>query len=177
MQSRLQRRFPLQLLVLLLLFDLHDQLNNITVYLHAAAGEVEEQEAEVQIDDAAEVVPPETFTVVHEQVGDRYGQRASHQPARPALGYDRRILAGVVAGKADVYSERVPADLEEKGGDAPDEEVQEDVSFQIGEERSGEDVEHGEICIGRGGLNSMAAAMRQELASPNSRSRWAMVQL
>ena len=37
-------------------------------YFHASAGEVEEEVAEVYVDDSTEVVPSEVLRVVHEEV-------------------------------------------------------------------------------------------------------------
>ena len=77
--------------VLLLFLHFHHQLRHPNPYLHAPAGKIEQQVPEIQVDYPAEVVPPEAGRVIHEEIGDRNGEEADHEPSEPAVDDDPYI--------------------------------------------------------------------------------------
>ena len=56
----------------------------------------------------------------------------------------------VVVEQVDEFEDAGPAEFEEDGGDAPDEQVQIGVSLEVGEERPAEDVEESVVCLAWG---------------------------
>lgn len=56
-------------------------------YLHAPAGQVKEQIAEVQVYDSAEVVPPESRRVVHEEVGNANSHKAPNKSPEATIDH------------------------------------------------------------------------------------------
>ena len=141
---------PAQLTVAAVLLPISRLLTAFfTLYLHTTTSQIEKKISEVQIDRSTEIVPSESWRVVHEQERNHNRQETQKYPEKSTSDQCSFIIVLVtilivffLQMRLDLFFERYPTDFEEDRGDSPDEQIKKSVGFEVSEERSREDMEH-----------------------------------